>query len=235
MIKTGLTAVFASFLMLTGCGSHAEGRSAVSVQSETASVRMQNDSSNTAAQQAEKDADGMPAAFETNGSLDTEFTAQDVCNLCDFLLAKPAAGDLQGKPYDLDSDGVWSVLDLCLMKRKIMEQRSMTAEFDFESKTVLLNSGYEMPILGLGTWTQDDDTAESSVYEALKDGYRLIDTAQYYGNETGVGRAFRGRSVRGLSPVRRSLSPQRSCRPTMNERTARLMILLQGSDWITLT
>ncbi|MBR3045370.1 MAG: aldo/keto reductase [Oscillospiraceae bacterium] len=151
---------------------------------------MQPDSSNTAAQQAEKDADGMPVTFEMTGSSDTEFTAQDVRNLCDFLLAKPAAGDLQGKPYDLDSDGVWSVLDLCLMKRKILEQRSMTTEFDFESKTVLLNSGYEMPILGLGTWTQDDDTAESSVYEALKDGYRLIDTAQYYGNETGVGRGI---------------------------------------------
>ena len=47
-----------------------------------------------------------------------------------------------------------------------------------------------MPIIGLGTWTQDDDTAESSVYEALKDGYRLIDTAQYYGNETGVGKGI---------------------------------------------
>lgn len=62
--------------------------------------------------------------------------------------------------------------------------------FDFESKTVLLNSGYEMPIIGLGTWTQEDDTAENSVYEALKDGYRLIDTAQYYGNETGVGKGI---------------------------------------------
>ena len=67
---------------------------------------------------------------------------------------------------------------------------SVQTEFDFENKTVLLNSGYEMPILGLGTWTQDDDTAESSVYEALKDGYRLIDTAQYYGNETGVGKGI---------------------------------------------
>ena len=108
MIKTGLTAVLVSFLMLTGCGSFSEGRSAVSIQSETASVRMQPDSSNTAAQQAEKDADGMPVTFEMTGSSDTEFTAQDVRNLCDFLLAKPAAGDLQGKPYDLDSDGVWS-------------------------------------------------------------------------------------------------------------------------------
>lgn len=130
---------------------------------------------------------GVTVTFEMNGSQDTEYTVQDVRNLNDFLLAKPTEEDLRGKPYDLDNDGVWSVFDLCLMRRKVMEQRNMTTEFDFESKTVLLNSGYEMPILGLGTWTQDDDTAESSVYEALKDGYRLIDTAQYYGNETGVG------------------------------------------------
>ena len=63
--------------------------------------------------------------------------------------------------------------------------------FNFEKKTVTLNSGYEMPILGLGTWTQDDATAESSVYSALKDGYRLIDTAQYYGNEKGVGNGLK--------------------------------------------
>lgn len=56
---------------------------------------------------------------------------------------------------------------------------------------VRLNSGYTMPILGLGTWTLDDAAAERSVYEALKDGYRLIDTARYYGNETGVGRGIR--------------------------------------------
>lgn len=44
-----------------------------------------------------------------------------------------------------------------------------------------------MPILGLGTWTQDDEETANSVYYALEDGYRLIDTAQYYGNEKGVG------------------------------------------------
>ncbi len=56
------------------------------------------------------------------------------------------------------------------------------------SDSVTLNSGYDMPRLGLGTWTLDDDTAENCVYYALKVGYRLIDTARYYGNEVGVGR-----------------------------------------------
>ena len=67
---------------------------------------------------------------------------------------------------------------------------SKEGEFDFEKKTVMLNSGYEMPIIGLGTWTLDDEEAEDSVYNALKTGMRLIDTARYYGNEVGVGRGL---------------------------------------------
>ena len=56
---------------------------------------------------------------------------------------------------------------------------------------VTLNSGYTMPVIGLGTWTLSDDQAEASVYAALKAGMRLIDTARYYGNEVGVGRGIR--------------------------------------------
>lgn len=69
-------------------------------------------------------------------------------------------------------------------------QLADTGVFDFEKQTVLLNSGYEMPIIGLGTWTLSDDEAENSVYHALKSGMRLIDTARYYGNEVGVGRGL---------------------------------------------
>ncbi len=56
---------------------------------------------------------------------------------------------------------------------------------------ITLNSGYPMPVIGLGTWTLSDDQAEASVYAALKTGMRLIDTARYYGNEIGVGRGIR--------------------------------------------
>ena len=63
--------------------------------------------------------------------------------------------------------------------------------FDFDKKEVTLNSGYEMPILGLGTWTQSNEETANSVYYALEDGYRLIDTAQYYGNEYGVGEGLK--------------------------------------------
>ncbi len=66
-----------------------------------------------------------------------------------------------------------------------------SVQFDLEKRTVLLNSGYEMPVIGLGTWTLNNDEAENSVYHALKSGMRLIDTARYYGNEVGVGRGLR--------------------------------------------
>ncbi len=57
------------------------------------------------------------------------------------------------------------------------------------AKMVKLNSGYEMPTLGLGTWTLIGQICENAVYAALKSGYRLIDTAKYYGNESEVGKA----------------------------------------------
>jgi diketogulonate reductase-like aldo/keto reductase len=63
--------------------------------------------------------------------------------------------------------------------------------FDFQSKSVLLNSGYRMPIIGIGTYYLSTSQAEESVYNALKTGMRLIDTADIYGNETGVARGIK--------------------------------------------
>lgn len=76
-------------------------------------------------------------------------------------------------------------------KMDIINNVSNELSFNLEAKTVKLNSGYDMPILGLGTWTQNNEETENSVYQALKDGYRLIDTAQYYGNEIGVGKGIK--------------------------------------------
>ena len=54
-----------------------------------------------------------------------------------------------------------------------------------------LANGTHIPKLGLGTWFIDDDKAAQAVREAVKLGYRLIDTAQAYGNERGVGEGVR--------------------------------------------
>jgi methylglyoxal/glyoxal reductase len=55
----------------------------------------------------------------------------------------------------------------------------------------MLNNGIEMPIIGLGVYqTQPGKTTEQAVSFALRDGYRLIDTAKLYANESDVGRAI---------------------------------------------
>lgn len=56
-------------------------------------------------------------------------------------------------------------------------------------------NGESVPLVGLGTWQMDIQTAYDSVSTALELGYRHVDTAQAYGNETGVGRAIRDADV----------------------------------------
>lgn len=55
-------------------------------------------------------------------------------------------------------------------------------------QTYKLNNGLEIPSIGFGTWqTPDGDAAKIAVIEAIKAGYRHIDTAAIYRNEEGVG------------------------------------------------
>ena len=60
---------------------------------------------------------------------------------------------------------------------------------------VTLRSGAKMPLLGLGTWPMENAEAAEVVETALAMGYRLIDTAENYGNERGVGVAVKRSSV----------------------------------------
>ncbi|MCM1334270.1 MAG: aldo/keto reductase [Bacteroides sp.] len=68
-------------------------------------------------------------------------------------------------------------------------------EFDFETKTVTLNSGYKMPIYGIGTYSLEGEVCVHSVTSALENGVRLIDTAYMYHNEESVGEAVRSSGV----------------------------------------
>ena len=68
---------------------------------------------------------------------------------------------------------------------------SAAGVFDYDTRTVLLNSGYTMPILGLGTYALDHETCVNSVMALLENGGRLIDTAYMYGNEEAVGEGVR--------------------------------------------
>lgn len=58
-------------------------------------------------------------------------------------------------------------------------------------KTIKLNNGLECPVVGIGTFLLKPEEAQKSVREALKMGYRLIDTANAYVNERAVGRGMK--------------------------------------------
>ncbi len=60
------------------------------------------------------------------------------------------------------------------------------------SQRYRLPSGCSMPVLGLGTWLLTGSTCERIVGMAIQLGYRLIDTAELYDNESEIGRAIRG-------------------------------------------
>ena len=62
-------------------------------------------------------------------------------------------------------------------------------------KSVKLNNGLEMPMVGFGVYQVSDEDTEKAVLEALKAGYRLLDTAAVYGNEAGVGRAIKASGI----------------------------------------
>lgn len=61
--------------------------------------------------------------------------------------------------------------------------------------TLALSNGTEIPQLGLGTWPMDDATVERVVPIAVEAGYRMVDTAENYENERGVGRGLRAAGI----------------------------------------
>lgn len=62
-------------------------------------------------------------------------------------------------------------------------------------QTIKLNNGIECPVIGLGTFMLSPKDAQKSTREALKMGYRLIDTANAYVNERAVGRGIKESGV----------------------------------------
>ena len=61
---------------------------------------------------------------------------------------------------------------------------------DIKMEYVTLNNGVKMPVLGYGVFQVSQEECERCVLDAIKVGYRLIDTAQSYFNEAAVGNAI---------------------------------------------
>lgn len=67
----------------------------------------------------------------------------------------------------------------------------MLSRYSMETAKVRLNNGIEMPQIGYGVYQVDPSECEKCVSDALSVGYRMIDTAQAYRNEDGVGKAIK--------------------------------------------
>ena len=63
-------------------------------------------------------------------------------------------------------------------------------------ENIILNSGKKMPMIGFGVYQISSSITERCVNEALETGYKLIDTAQCYGNETEVGIAVKSSGLK---------------------------------------
>ena len=125
--------------------------------------------------------------FCTSHSSGIGSSASDLHSLAQLDATRFAAGT--------SKEEIESWLDENNIKSNKASAFAGTGKFDFEKKTVLLNSGYEMPIMGLGTYSLSDEECYNSVTALLESGGRLIDTAYMYGNEAAVGRAVRDSDV----------------------------------------
>ncbi len=68
---------------------------------------------------------------------------------------------------------------------------NMAKEVYDDADYFMVANQIKMPKIGFGTWMIPDDEAPEKVLEAIRSGYRLIDTAQAYENESGVGKGIR--------------------------------------------
>lgn len=105
------------------------------------------------------------------------------------------------------------------------------AQFDLafgkngQALVVMLNSGYGMPILELGTYSMHGGTVKDSVTADLEHGVRLIDTAYMYGNEKEIGEAIRSSGVpreeifviTKIYPSEQFQNPEKAIREALNK------------------
>lgn len=104
-----------------------------------------------------------------------------------FLLSPAVAGSNINKTNNINT--------ILNNKENNMNKNSIN-NFDLKRKIVILNSGYEMPILGLGTYSLTGKQCYDTVLAFLKAGGRLIDTAYMYKNEEEVGKAIRDSNIK---------------------------------------
>ncbi len=98
-------------------------------------------------------------------------------------------------------------------------------------ESIKLNNGLECPVIGIGTFRLEPADAQNSVREALKMGYRLIDTANAYINERAVGRGMR---ESGVSREKIFLSTKLWASEYENENAVDETLERLGTDYVDL-
>lgn len=129
-----------------------------------------------------------------NSTLITAFYKNNA--LSDVRLYKGSGtitADIAQEMADADTTKMflWDMETLQPLTENMEVTMNNPGNFNFETRRVMLNSGYEMPINGIGTYSLHGDECINSVKSALAAGVRLIDTASAYGNEAEVGQAVR--------------------------------------------
>ena len=98
-------------------------------------------------------------------------------------------------------------------------------------ESIKLNNGLECPVIGIGTFRLESADAQNSVREALKMGYRLIDTANAYINERAVGHGLR---ESGVSREKIFLSTKLWASEYENENAVDETLERLGTDYVDL-
>ncbi len=101
--------------------------------------------------------------------------------------------------------------------------------------TIVLYNDVNVPVLGIGTFMISPEDTENSVYAALKEGYRMIDTANAYMNEEAVGKAL-ARAVREGLVKREDVFVSTKIWPTLyeNPRAVSDTLARLGLDYVDL-
>lgn len=106
----------------------------------------------------------------------------------DFVANSAKIGTALGVSALLGGNVLWSA---DLKSNKSVNPNKKSTQMQFTT----LNNGAKMPLVGFGTWLIRGVECQKSVENALSVGYRLIDTAQMYGNESEVGKAIKASGV----------------------------------------
>lgn len=116
-------------------------------------------------------------------------------SLLSTALYLTACGSTQQNENNLESQQKTDQSETDQLETENTSTTQSRTNYPFEKGMVRLNSGYDMPVVGLGTYALSHDECIVSVAALLENGGRLIDTASFYGTEKSVGEAIRNSNI----------------------------------------